>query len=66
MVELNHVHDTDSDTRVESLTGLTIIKNGLAIAINTGLIHELSDFFIGCTIEDRSGNLKAELLTGIA
>ena len=65
VVELNPVPNTDSNTGIERFTSLTIVKDSLAIAINTGFLPEISNFFVGCTIEDRSRDLNAKFLTSI-
>ena len=59
VVEFDHVHDTDSDSRVKSLTGLSIVENSLTIGVDVRFVHELSDLFVGSTVEDRGGDFDA-------
>ena len=56
MDEFDHVLDADGDTLWEAFASLAIIEDGLAIARDACGLHEVGDFFVGQTVEDRGRN----------
>ena len=64
VAELQEVGHTDGSRLVELLAGLTIIYIGRAEAGQTCLVGPLGEVVELGTVEDRSGKLDTELLTG--
>ena len=63
MVQLHHVDVADHDLLIDFLAGATVEEHALTGSRQLGLLEIFADAFLGNTIEDRSRDFQAELLT---
>ena len=66
MMQLEVIHITNGYTVIEGFTGASVIQNGLAIRVQTGLGKGITDILLVGAIEYRSHHLPAQSGSGTA
>ena len=66
MVELEEVHPADGDVVVELLAGAAVVQNALAVLAESGLLERFADRDLVGSVENGSGDLPSQRLSGVA